>query len=59
MQDQGISVLNMAIKACTKEIEKNQGKLTVRDAPRAVILPVMIKKKQAILISLMICRKKS
>ena len=42
MQDQGISVLNMAIKACTKEIEKNQGKLTVRDAPWAVILPVMI-----------------
>ena len=59
MQEQGISVLTMAIKACTKEIEKHQGKLTVRDAPRAVILPVMIKKKTSHTNSLMICRKKS
>lgn len=35
-KEQGISVLNAAIKACTKEIEKHKGKLAVREAPRAV-----------------------
>ncbi|KAG6554384.1 hypothetical protein Mapa_004301 [Marchantia paleacea] len=35
-KDLGISVLENAIKACTKEIEKHKGKLTVKEAPRAV-----------------------
>ncbi|MCO5573905.1 hypothetical protein L7F22_027680 [Adiantum nelumboides] len=35
-KEQGIAVLNVAIKACTKEIEKHKGKLSVREAPRAV-----------------------
>ncbi|MQL83372.1 hypothetical protein Taro_015866 [Colocasia esculenta] len=35
-KDQGISVLNNAIKACTEEIEKHKGKLAVKEAPRAV-----------------------
>lgn len=35
-KEQGITVLNAAIKACTKEIEKHKGKLSVREAPRAV-----------------------
>ncbi|KAI5073762.1 hypothetical protein GOP47_0011775 [Adiantum capillus-veneris] len=35
-KEQGIAVLNAAIKACTKEIEKHKGKLSVREAPRAV-----------------------
>ncbi|CAK9205797.1 unnamed protein product [Sphagnum troendelagicum] len=32
----GISVLDSAIKACVKEIEKHKGKLTVKEPPRAV-----------------------
>lgn len=36
LQEQGISVLNNAIKACTEEIERHKGKLTVKEAPRAV-----------------------
>lgn len=35
-KEQGISVLEVAIKACTKEIEKHKGKLSVKEAPRAV-----------------------
>lgn len=35
-KEQGISVLDAAIKACTKEIEKHKGKLSVKEAPRAV-----------------------
>uniref|UniRef100_A0A0D9X384 Uncharacterized protein n=1 Tax=Leersia perrieri TaxID=77586 RepID=A0A0D9X384_9ORYZ len=36
-KDQGISVLNNAIKACSEAIEKHKGKLVVKEAPRAVI----------------------
>ncbi|XP_075495577.1 eukaryotic translation initiation factor 2 subunit alpha homolog [Primulina tabacum] len=35
-KEQGISVLNMAIEACTEEISRHSGKLTVKEAPRAV-----------------------
>lgn len=35
-QEQGISVLTDAIKACTAEIEKYKGKLLVKEPPRAV-----------------------
>lgn len=35
-QDQGISVLTDAIKACTAEIESYKGKLVVKEPPRAV-----------------------
>jgi len=35
-QEQGISVLTDAIKACTAEIEKYKGKLVVKEPPRAV-----------------------
>ncbi|CAL9180656.1 unnamed protein product [Musa hybrid cultivar] len=35
-QEQGISVLNNAIKACTEEIEWYKGKLTLKEAPIAV-----------------------
>jgi hypothetical protein len=35
-QDQGISVLTDAVKACTAEIEKYKGKLVVKEPPRAV-----------------------
>jgi hypothetical protein len=35
-QDQGISVLTTAVKACTAEIEKYKGKLVVKEPPRAV-----------------------
>lgn len=35
-QDQGISVLRKAIAACTEEIERHKGKLTVKEPPRAV-----------------------
>eukprot|EP00249_Psilotum_nudum_P006209 c19545_g1_i1 orf=129-1244(+) len=35
-KDQGIAVLEDSIKSCTKEIEKHKGKLTVKEAPRAV-----------------------
>ncbi|KAH7416193.1 hypothetical protein KP509_14G079800 [Ceratopteris richardii] len=35
-KEQGITILNAAIKACTKEIEKHKGKLSVKEAPRAV-----------------------
>ncbi|PWA91598.1 Nucleic acid-binding, OB-fold [Artemisia annua] len=33
---QGISVLTKAIAACSEEIERHKGKLTVKEAPRAV-----------------------
>jgi hypothetical protein len=36
-QDLGIAVLETAIKACAKEIEKHKGKLLVKEAPRAVL----------------------
>lgn len=36
MQEQGIAILNKAIEACTEEIERHKGKLTVKEAPRAV-----------------------
>ncbi|XP_073305247.1 eukaryotic translation initiation factor 2 subunit alpha homolog [Primulina huaijiensis] len=35
-KEQGISVLNKAIEACTEEIVRHSGKLTVKEAPRAV-----------------------
>ncbi|KAK3004020.1 hypothetical protein RJ639_019418 [Escallonia herrerae] len=35
-KEQGISVLNKAIVACTEEIERHKGKLAVKEAPRAV-----------------------
>ncbi|XP_019151364.1 PREDICTED: eukaryotic translation initiation factor 2 subunit alpha homolog [Ipomoea nil] len=35
-KEQGITVLNQAIAACTEEIERHKGKLTVKEAPRAV-----------------------
>ncbi|XP_074295135.1 eukaryotic translation initiation factor 2 subunit alpha homolog [Silene latifolia] len=35
-KDQGISTLSKAIVACTEEIERHNGKLTVKDAPRTV-----------------------
>jgi translation initiation factor 2 subunit 1 len=35
-KDLGITVLENAIKACTKEIEKHKGKLLVKEPPRAV-----------------------
>lgn len=35
-KDQGISVLRKAIVACSQEIERHQGKLIVKEAPRAV-----------------------
>nr|GME18999.1 eukaryotic translation initiation factor 2 subunit alpha homolog [Ipomoea batatas] len=35
-KEQGITVLNQAIVACTEEIERHKGKLTVKEAPRAV-----------------------
>ncbi|XP_068648713.1 eukaryotic translation initiation factor 2 subunit alpha homolog isoform X1 [Aristolochia californica] len=35
-KEQGISVLNNAIKACTEEIERHKGKLVLKEAPRAV-----------------------
>ncbi|KAG6473803.1 hypothetical protein ZIOFF_067721 [Zingiber officinale] len=35
-KEQGISILNIAIKACTEEIELHKGKLTLKEAPRAV-----------------------
>jgi hypothetical protein len=36
VQNQGISVLTNAIKACSEEIEKYKGKLLVKEAARAV-----------------------
>jgi hypothetical protein len=36
LQDLGIAVLESAVKACSKEIEKHKGKLLVKEAPRAV-----------------------
>ncbi|KAJ0594655.1 putative translation initiation factor 2, alpha subunit, nucleic acid-binding protein [Helianthus annuus] len=36
LDKQGISVLTKAIAACTEEIELHKGKLTVKEAPRAV-----------------------
>ncbi|XP_042506991.1 eukaryotic translation initiation factor 2 subunit alpha homolog [Macadamia integrifolia] len=35
-KEQGIYVLNNAIKACTESIESQKGKLTVKEAPRSV-----------------------
>eukprot|EP01018_Ginkgo_biloba_P004282 Gb_28065 [translate_table: standard] len=35
-KEEGISVLEAAIKACGKEIEKHKGKMAVKEAPRAV-----------------------
>ncbi|GFQ07396.1 eukaryotic translation initiation factor 2 subunit alpha [Phtheirospermum japonicum] len=35
-KEQGIAILNNAIEACTKEIERHKGKLTVKEAARAV-----------------------
>lgn len=35
-KDQGISILTKAVTACTEEIERHKGKLTVKEAPRAV-----------------------
>ncbi|KAK9127352.1 hypothetical protein Syun_016149 [Stephania yunnanensis] len=35
-KDQGILILNNAIKACTEAIEEQKGKLAVKEAPRAV-----------------------
>ncbi|CAA6672881.1 unnamed protein product [Spirodela intermedia] len=35
-KEQGISILTEAIQACTKEIDKHKGKLSVKEAPRAV-----------------------
>ncbi|XP_078428189.1 eukaryotic translation initiation factor 2 subunit alpha homolog [Wolffia australiana] len=35
-KEQGISVLTNAIQTCTEEIDKYKGKLTVKEAPRAV-----------------------
>ncbi|XP_073019224.1 eukaryotic translation initiation factor 2 subunit alpha homolog [Primulina eburnea] len=35
-KEQGIAVLNKAIEACTEEIVRHSGKLTVKEAPRAV-----------------------
>ncbi|KAM7485072.1 hypothetical protein LguiA_001081 [Lonicera macranthoides] len=35
-KEQGILVLRKAIVACTQEIERHKGKLTVKEAPRAV-----------------------
>ncbi|KAG9146535.1 hypothetical protein Leryth_020430 [Lithospermum erythrorhizon] len=35
-KEQGISVLNKAIVACTEEIRRHEGKLVVKEAPRAV-----------------------
>ncbi|KAI8031134.1 hypothetical protein LOK49_LG01G00966 [Camellia lanceoleosa] len=35
-KEQGISILNKAIQACSEEIERHKGKLTVKEAARAV-----------------------
>ncbi|KAL3521252.1 hypothetical protein ACH5RR_019401 [Cinchona calisaya] len=35
-KEQGIAILNKAIEACTEEIERHKGKLTVKEAPRVV-----------------------
>ena len=35
-QEQGIAILNKAITACSEEIERHKGKLTVKEAARAV-----------------------
>ncbi|KAH6790424.1 Eukaryotic translation initiation factor 2 subunit 1 [Perilla frutescens var. frutescens] len=35
-KEQGIAILNKAIEACTEEIERHKGKLTVKEAARAV-----------------------
>ncbi|CAI9762270.1 unnamed protein product [Fraxinus pennsylvanica] len=35
-KEQGIAILNKAIEACMEEIERHKGKLTVKEAPRAV-----------------------
>ncbi|KAL1544795.1 eukaryotic translation initiation factor 2 subunit alpha [Salvia divinorum] len=35
-KEQGIAVLTKAIQACTEEIERQKGKLTVKEPPRAV-----------------------
>ncbi|EYU20054.1 hypothetical protein ABFS83_06G064200 [Erythranthe nasuta] len=35
-KEQGIAILNKAIEACTEEIERHKGKLTIKEAARAV-----------------------
>ncbi|KAL7229203.1 hypothetical protein ACSBR2_007827 [Camellia fascicularis] len=35
-KEQGIAILNKAIQACSEEIERHKGKLTVKEAARAV-----------------------
>ncbi|CAN4085157.1 unnamed protein product [Withania somnifera] len=35
-KEQGIAILTKAIAACTEEIERHKGKLSVKEAPRAV-----------------------
>ncbi|XP_008789313.1 eukaryotic translation initiation factor 2 subunit alpha homolog [Phoenix dactylifera] len=35
-KEQGITILNNAIKACTEKIDHHKGKLVVKEAPRAV-----------------------
>ncbi|KAJ9153443.1 hypothetical protein P3X46_026881 [Hevea brasiliensis] len=35
-KEQGISILNKAIAACTEAIEQHKGKLVVKEPPRAV-----------------------
>ncbi|KAL3524007.1 hypothetical protein ACH5RR_016841 [Cinchona calisaya] len=35
-KEQGMAILNKAIEACTEEIERQKGILTVKEAPRAV-----------------------
>ncbi|KAL0317035.1 UNVERIFIED_CONTAM: Eukaryotic translation initiation factor 2 subunit alpha [Sesamum angustifolium] len=42
-KEQGIAILNKAIEACVEEIERHKGKLTVKEAPRAVRLTVYAK----------------
>lgn len=41
-QEQGITILNNAIKACTEEIDRQKGKLVVKEAPRAVSINFII-----------------
>ncbi|XP_071732535.1 eukaryotic translation initiation factor 2 subunit alpha homolog [Rutidosis leptorrhynchoides] len=48
-KEQGISVLNKAITACTEEIEHHKGKLTVKEEPRVVSEPddILLAKRMA------------
>ncbi|KAH7841815.1 hypothetical protein Vadar_034599 [Vaccinium darrowii] len=36
ISEQGVAILNKAIAACSEEIERHKGKLTVKEAARAV-----------------------